>query len=218
MGVRPYHVRPFGRRRRGPGPLPWAIMVVLDLHVKAEPTATATGTANGAAPGPRTRRFVAWTLRHGKLLWALAVLLAIPAAWRTVTLYRNLRSDIEELLPRDAPSVVAIDELRHRMSGLQYLGVLVEVGRPDHLPDAERLLDDLAARVRGYPKSEVSDVRTGFSAERAFVERHAASLVELEDLKTIRQRIEDRLHWEYAKKTGTLLDDDEPAPPLVFSD
>ena len=26
------------------------------------------------APGPRTRRFVAWTLRHGALLWALALL------------------------------------------------------------------------------------------------------------------------------------------------
>jgi len=180
------------------------------FHVSAEPTPT--------SPGPRTRRFVAWTLRHGKLLWALALLLALPAAWRTATLYRNLRSDIEELLPRDAPSVVAIDELRHRMSGLQYLGVLVEVGSPEKLPAAERFLDDLAARVRTYPKSEVSDVRTGFSAERTFVERHAASLVELEDLKTIRQRIEDRLHWEYAKKTGTLLDDDEPAPPLVFSD
>jgi predicted RND superfamily exporter protein len=171
-----------------------------------------------SSPGLRTRRFVAWTLRHGKLLWALAILLALPAAWRTATLYRNLRSDIEELLPRDAPSVVAIDELRHRMSGLQYLGVLVEVPSPDRLPAAETFLDDLAARVRTYPKSEVSDVRTGYAAERAFVERHAASLVELDDLKTIRQRIEDRLHWEYAKKTGTLLDDDEPAPPLAFSD
>src|SRR6478736_211254 len=57
------------------------------------------------APGPRTRRFVAWTLRHGALLWTLALLAAIPTAWRTVTLYGHLRSDVEELLPRDAPSV-----------------------------------------------------------------------------------------------------------------
>src|SRR4029078_12843060 len=82
-------------------------------------------------PGSLTRRFVAWTLRHGKLLWVIAVLLAIPAAWRTVHLYSHLRSDIEELLPREAPSVVAIDELRRRVAGLQYLRVLVQVGRPD---------------------------------------------------------------------------------------
>jgi predicted RND superfamily exporter protein len=157
-------------------------------------------------------------VRHGKLLWVLALLLAVPASWRTATLYRHLRSEIEELLPRSAPSVVAVDELRHRMAGLQYLGVLVDVGSPDRLAAGERFLDDLAAHVRHYPQNEVSDVRTGFASERAFVESHAAALLDLEDLKTIRQRIEDRLHWEYAKETGTLLDDSEPAPPLDFSD
>ena len=50
-------------------------------------------------------------------LWLIAALIAIPAAWRTASLYRNLRSDVEELLPRDAPSVVAIQELRQRMAG-----------------------------------------------------------------------------------------------------
>jgi hypothetical protein len=170
------------------------------------------------APGPLTRRFVAWTLRHGTVLWVLALLVAIPAAWRTAMLYGHLRSDVEELLPRNAPSVVAIDELRRRMAGLQYLGVIVDVGSPDRLPAGERFLEDLAARVRRYPKSEVSDVRTGFAAERAFVEKHAGSLIALDDLKTIRERIEARLHWEYAKTTDTLLDEDEPAPPLDFSD
>ena len=79
---------------------------------------------------------MAWTLRYGKVLWILAVALTVPAAWRTANLYRHLRSDIEELLPRNAPSVVAVEELRRRMSGLQYLGVLVEVPRPDELPAA----------------------------------------------------------------------------------
>src|SRR5436190_2084927 len=170
------------------------------------------------APGAITRRFLSWTLRHGKLLWALALLLAIPASWRTANLYRHLRSEIEELLPRSAPSVVAIDELRHRMAGLQYLGVLVEVGNANRLAAGERFLDDLAARVRSYPRSEVSDVRTGFAAERAFVEGHATALLDLEDLKAVRERIEDRLHWEYANETGTLLDPSEPAPSLDFSD
>src|SRR5450755_4248134 len=170
------------------------------------------------APGPRTRRFVAWTLRNGALLWTVALLAAIPATWRTATLYGHLRSDVEELLPRNAPSVVAIEELRHRMAGLQYLGVIVDVGAPEQLPAGERFLEDLAARVRRYPKSEVSDVRTGYAAERAFVEKHAGSLMALDDLKTIRERIEARLHWEFGKKTDTLLDDDEPAPPLDFSD
>jgi predicted RND superfamily exporter protein len=172
-------------------------------------------------PGPATRRFIKWTLRHGKTLWLLAVLLAIPASWRTAQLYRNLRSELEELLPRDAPSVVAIGELRRRMAGLQYLGVVVDTaapGRPDRLARADRLVDDLAARIRTYPRDLVSAVRTGWQTERAFVERNAAALLDLDDLRLIRGRIEERVHWEYANQTGTLIDDSEPPPRIDFAD
>jgi predicted RND superfamily exporter protein len=169
-------------------------------------------------PSPRTRRFVSWTLRHGRLLWAVAVLLAIPATLRTVNLYRNLRSEIEELLPRDAPSVVAIQELRKRMAGLQYLGVVVDFGRPENLPAGERLIDDLSERIQKFPADLVSAVRTGFKTERDFIESHLALLLELPDLQTIRGRIEDRVRWQYGKEMGTLLDDKEPAPALDFAD
>ena len=46
----------------------------------------------------RTRRFVAWSRRRGRLIWLVAVLLAIPATWRTARLYLHLRTDVEELL------------------------------------------------------------------------------------------------------------------------
>jgi hypothetical protein len=157
-------------------------------------------------------------LRHGRVLWTVAVLLSVPAAFRTVQLYRNLRSELEELLPRNAPSAVAIQELRNRMAGLQYLGVVVDVGSADKLDAGERLLDDLAERIRRYPRDLVSDVRTGFESERAFIEKHAVILLELQDLKLIRERIEDRVHWEYGKTTGTLLDEDDGPPSLDFSD
>jgi predicted RND superfamily exporter protein len=171
-------------------------------------------------PDPLTGRYVAWTLRHGRLLWIVAALLAVPAGLRTASLYRNLRSDVEELLPRDAPSVLAIKELRQRMAGLQYLGVVVEAdaraGGDVHA--GERLLDDLAARVRRYPSELVNGVRVGYETERAFIERHGAMLLALPDLRAIRERIEDRIHWEYGQETGTLLDSHEPAPSVDFSD
>ena len=72
-----------------------------------------------AAPSDRLRRYVAWAVRRGPWLWSIAVLLALPALFRTVHLYANLKSDVEELLPRNAPSVAAIDELRRRMPGVR---------------------------------------------------------------------------------------------------
>jgi predicted RND superfamily exporter protein len=169
-------------------------------------------------PGPRARAFVDWTLRWGRWLWALALALAVPAALRTARLYAHLRGDIEALLPRDAPSVVAADELRNRLPGLQHLGVVVDAGDASRLPAAERLVDDLARRIRSYPPELVRSVRTGNAEEEAFVEAHAPLYMDLTDLRTVLARVEARRDWEVARREDVLLDDDDPPPPLDFAD
>jgi predicted RND superfamily exporter protein len=174
-------------------------------------------------PGPlfrhlRAFEFVAWALRYRRLLWAAALLLGIPALGRTAWLYGHLRSDLEELLPRDSPSVVALNELRDRVGAHQYLGVVVDAGSADRLPQAERFLDDLAARVGTYPPPLVSAVRTGDQVERAFLDRHGALYLDIEDLETMRGRIEARRDYEAERQTGALLDEDTQPPPLDFED
>ena len=168
-------------------------------------------------PSALLRRYVAWTVKHGKVLWIVAALLAVPASFRTVMLYAHLKSDVEELLPRNAPSVAAIDELRHRMPGVRYLGVLVDTGSAANLPAGEKLVDDLAERVRKYPKDLVAFVRTGIQTEHAFLKANAPLYVELEDLKTVHERIADERDRQVTKTMDLGLgeDDDEK---LDFSD
>ncbi len=175
-------------------------------------------TAPRGQPGPRSRAFVGWTLRWGKWLWVAALVLAVPATWRTAQLYAHLKSEIEQLLPRNAPSVLAIDELRARLPGLQHLGVVVDTGTEANLPAAERLLDDLAARIGAYPPELVKSVRTGEATEHKFIEDHAPLYMELPDLELVRARIEARRDFEASKETGSLLDEDETPPPLDFDD
>src|SRR4051812_6189743 len=136
--------------------------------------------------GTRASRFVAWTLRHGRILWAVALLLCVPATMPMVGLYAHLRSDLDALLPPDPHSVVAIRQLRARLPGGQYLGVLIDVGDAKNLPAGEKLLDDLATRVRAYPPDLVRSVRTGVAEERAFVKKYAPLYMELADLVTVR--------------------------------
>ena len=164
------------------------------------------------------RTFVDWTIRHARLLWLVAVVLAIPATWRTVQLYRHLHGELEELLPRRAPSVVAFDELRSRMPGLQYLGIVVDMGAASNAAASERFVDDLAGRIRAYPRELARAVYTGDGEERAFLEKHAALYVSAEDLRTIEERIVARRDYEVARETGALLDDGAAPPPLDFSD
>jgi predicted RND superfamily exporter protein len=170
-------------------------------------------------PGWRTRRFVRFTLVHGRRLWLVALLLALPATVALVRLYAHLTSEIEELLPRNAPSVSAIDELRRRLPGLSTLGVVVATSQPSELPAAERLVDDLAARVRGYPPALVRAVKTGTeaAAERRFLADHLPLFVDLEDLVEIRTRVEERRRWDMRERLGIAFDD-EDRPPLDFSD
>jgi len=170
-----------------------------------------------AAPSDRVRRYAAWSVRNGWWLWLVAVLLAVPAALRTVQLYANLKSDVEELLPRNAPSVAAIDELRARMPGVRYLGVIVDVGKPENLAAGERLLDDLAARVRKYPKDLVNSVRTGVQVENEFLKKNAPLYIDLADLKLAKERIAEQRDREVSKSLdlGLAYDEDEK---LDFSD
>src|SRR5271165_2282804 len=118
------------------------------------------------APSPATRAAVRWILRNGRWLWLVALLAGVPAAHQTWMLYRNLRSDVDQLLPQDAASVKALDELRGRMSGLRYLGVVVDVGAPENLPAGEHFLDALAARIRAYPPEMVRGVKVGREEEK----------------------------------------------------
>ena len=175
-------------------------------------------THKPAVPGRKTRAFVSWSLRHGRLLWCLALLLVIPAGLRTASLYMHLRSDLEELLPKSAPSVQALDELRARVPGLQFLGVIVDTSDAGRMAAGERFLDDLASRVRQYPADLVRRVRVGYSQERDFLEQHLPQYLETEDLETIRTRLDDRMRYEYAQGTGMLLDEDEKPPSVDFSD
>jgi predicted exporter len=104
------------------------------------------------------------------------------------------------------------------MPGLQHLGVVVDAGDAGNMQAAERLVDDLAARVRTYPPELVSRVRTGQSEERRFLEAHAPLYMDLADLETLRRRVEARRDWEVSKEEGALLDEDEPPPPLDVGD
>jgi predicted RND superfamily exporter protein len=173
-----------------------------------------------AGPGERTHRFVRWALRHSLALWLGAIALAVPSTVALVQLYKNLTSEVEELLPRNAPSVTAVEELRQRLPGLSTLGVVVATSSPTELPAAERLIDDLAARVREYPAGLVRAVKTGeqAAAERRFLAAHLPLFVDLDDLVQIRERVEARRSWDTRKRLSIDFDEEDKPPPLDFSD
>jgi predicted RND superfamily exporter protein len=157
---------------------------------------------------------------RARVVFLAACLFAALALVRAVLTYANLRSDLEELLPRSAPSVQALDEARRRLPGLRHLGVVVDTGGPQNADAALRFLSDLEGRVHHYPKGLVAGVRSGIAAERRFLETRALALMEPGDVAKLREAVEARHRWEVAHRTGmSLLDESEdPPPPLPLKE
>lgn len=166
-----------------------------------------------------SERYVNFLLRRSGLVLVAAFLLAILAGVRTVATYGNLRSELEELLPTNAPSVRALAVARDRLPGLRHLGVVVDTTHPDKAPEALRFLSELEARVVAYPEHLVGHVRTGVAEERQFIETYALQFVEPEDVRALREAVEARHRWEVSHAMGlSLLDaEEEPAPAVPIA-
>lgn len=162
------------------------------------------------------QRLADFLLRRARAVLVVACVLAAAASVRAVLTYANLRSDLEELLPRSAPSVKALAEARQRLPGLRHLGVVVDTGGRENADAALRFLSDLAARVDAYPKDLVANVQTGVAAERRFIETRALVLMEPGDVRKLREAVEARHRWEVAHATGlSLLSEEEDPPPKL---
>lgn len=159
----------------------------------------------------RSIRVVHWLMQHYRWVLALSAVLAAISGYRTVLTYSSLKSELEELLPKSAPSVAAIAELRQRLPGLRFLGVVIEVDEPAQRVAAEQFFDRLAERVRQYPPDLVRAVRLDSSAERQFAERYALQLMEPADVRKLREAVEARRDYEVSRAMGSDLEDEDDA-------
>ena len=129
-----------------------------------------------------------------------------------VRLYANLRSQLEEMLPRTAPSIVGLDALHARLGETMQFNILVS-GAP--LDSMHRLLDRLAEESWKLPNPpRFVDHRTGEVHD--FFEPRKALFIEIEDLREIEKRVAARIAYEKRKASpfNLHLDDDEPPPDL----
>ena len=163
-----------------------------------------------------SQRLAAWLVRRRTTILTIAALLAAVCAVRTAMTYANLRSDLEELLPKRAASVAALDSLRSRMRGLRHLGIVIDTDGPENVAEANRFVDDLRKRIEGYPNQLVGAVRADLSRERQFAETYVLQLMDPKDVAKLRKAVEARRDWQVTRSMGMdLLDEDEEPPPEI---
>lgn len=130
----------------------------------------------------KTGRFLLFTLG-----------LSIGATLLTVTLFLNLRPDIEELLPLNSPSLVDWNILRGQIRSTDFLAVLIQ--HPD-LSTRTQVADELTQRLRDRKDPVIADVDAGPGDLQKWGERHGAFLVPLAVLQRLESLVRQAIRTE----------------------
>jgi len=128
------------------------------------------------------------------------VVLAAIAGYYSVLLYKNLRPDLEELLPTTARSVQDLDEVTRRLDSIDNLAILVF---SKNTQASKRFVDDLAGKLEQAPKSVLASIEYKIDRELQFFKERRILYMDLDDLLKIRNHIRDKI--EYEKKIRNPL-------------
>jgi predicted RND superfamily exporter protein len=146
--------------------------------------------------------------------WPRSVLAATGALLAVSALFiarLRLDTDFAALLPRRAPAVVALEELKRRVSARSSLDVVVQ--GPDGAAN-RRFVDALVARLRALAEPAIEDVRPGVHEEQAFFEHNRFLFAGRADLEQARDWLRRRIA---RAKNPLLVDlDDDPASPRAL--
>lgn len=133
--------------------------------------------------------------RWAGLISLLGFLSSVVGGYYSVQLYKNLRTDVEELLPTTARSIIDLNQVTSRLAAYESMVVLVF---SKDIEGSRRFVNDLAKRLEVVPKTVIASVEHKIDKEIAFFKQRRSLFIELEDLILIRNYIRDRINYEIA--------------------
>jgi predicted RND superfamily exporter protein len=143
--------------------------------------------------------------------WTVLVLVFVSASLAgSLALRLELRTSFGELLPANKESVVIAEQVNERLPAMSTLVIVAEGSDNAGL---KRFVDALAPELKKLPPELVGQVDEGVGHTQAFFEKNKLLYAPLDLLQEIHDLVEERYQWEVGKRTGTLIDDEEP-PPL----
>jgi predicted RND superfamily exporter protein len=164
---------------------------------------------------PLLTRYSAWLERWHVSVIIVSLLGAIVGGYYSAKLYKNLRTDMEELLPESAQSVKDLHAVSGRVGGLNHLSVVLE---SSDVEAGRRLQRDVAAKLKQLPAEMVARVQYNISAEKNFFEENKSLYIDLDDWSSLERYIRSRIHYEKRKKGpfSLGLDDESKEPTFDF--
>ncbi len=133
----------------------------------------------------------------------------IPATVLTVQFFSNVQAGLIDLLPKDAPSVVALTKLHAQLGGKSNLTVIV------HSPSGEanrRFVATLHQRLLDRHLPEIRTILADIRAERKWVQDHAALLLGKDKFDPLLDELEEAIDRAKAEANPLYIDMEERQP------
>jgi predicted RND superfamily exporter protein len=131
--------------------------------------------------------FVEFVCRNPRRAAVLLALGCLPLLFLTVRFFGHVEAGLQELLPRDAPTVRALDQIHDRLGSQSHLTVVVESADP---PNNRRFISELAEALRRRKIPELLSIQGNVKAERSWLRRRAPLLLPAEKFDTIFGEVE----------------------------
>jgi predicted RND superfamily exporter protein len=120
------------------------------------------------------RAFVAAVCRSPRRAALLLAVASLPALAFTVRFFGHVEAGLQELLPRDTPTVGALERIHARLGSQAHLKIIVQ--SPDGAAN-RRFVTALAARLEARHIAEVRSIQANVKAERSWLKRRAPLLL-----------------------------------------
>jgi predicted RND superfamily exporter protein len=161
-----------------------------------------------------TKKIASFLAAVNLKLWPLILIgvLALSAASipRTIKLFKNISTDPVDLLPRANPNVQALLKVRDKLEKGVRTSIVFESDDPE---STLRFLADTVEKLNHEPYvGRVIARKIGYD----FFDKYKMLFVSLEDLRTIRDRVDRRIQKE--KLGGLYIDLEEEGDSVSFKD
>jgi predicted RND superfamily exporter protein len=171
-----------------------------------------TPAPENAAPGTAERffrRLTALQVRRPFVL--LTAVLAFTMLALASARKLELRTSLGELLPDGKESVIVAQRVNQRLPSVSSL-VVVATGKDNE--GLKRFVDALVPELLKLDATLVSGVDAGVRASQEFLKENQLLYAPLDLVQEVHERIRERYDYEVGRALGTLLEEDEPPPPI----
>jgi predicted RND superfamily exporter protein len=167
--------------------------------------------------GQRADKFVKWyvSFLQRRSIPVILIGLALTVVAGISASRFQLKTNFAELLPQDEPSVKDLNRAKARKGGLSNLIVAV-IG--EDVSANKKFVDDLVAKFEELPPEYLVYMKYEINSEKKFYEKNKHLYADLGDLKTVHERLREKIRYERIKNNPVLnMDfDGEELKPVEF--